>query len=92
MTNEQQAYTLADRGTYLAFTGKVALKVLNEGDKILLNPYGVIAVNPEKYPSANYTKAMAFIEWVTGPEGQKIIKEYGKDKFGQPLFYPMVIK
>lgn len=92
MTNEQQGYTLADRGTYLAFTGKITLKVLSEGDKLLLNPYGVIAVNPAKYPQANYAKAKAFIEWVTGPEGQKIIKEYGKDKFGQPLFYPLVIK
>ena len=92
MANEKRAYTLADRGTYLAYTSKVNLKVLNEGDAILYNPYGVIAVNPEKFPNVNYKKAMEFIEWITSPEGQKIIKEFGVDKFGQPLFFPLVYK
>ena len=92
MTNDKQAYTMSDRGTYLAFTEKVDLKVLFEGDPILYNPYGIIAVNPAKYPHVNYLDAMALIGWVTSPEGQAIIKEYGKDKFGTPLFYPMVIK
>ena len=92
IANDKQAYTMSDRGTYLAFSGKVDLKVLNEGDPILYNPYGIIAVNPAKFPHTNYTKAMALIGWVTSPEGQKIIKEFGKDKFGIPLFFPMVIK
>lgn len=92
MANDQQAYTMADRGTYLAFTEKIDLEVLNEGDPLLYNPYGIIAVNPAKFPHVNYLHAMAFIAWVTSPEGQGIIKEFGKDKFGQPLFYPMVIK
>lgn len=92
MANDKQAYTLSDRGTYLAFTEKMDLKVLFQGDPILYNPYGVIAVNPVKFPHVNYLKAMAFIGWVTSQEGQAIIKEFGKDQFGEPLFYPMVIK
>jgi tungstate transport system substrate-binding protein len=92
IANDKQAYTMSDRGTYLAFTEKIDLKILSEGDPILYNPYGIIAVNPAKFPHVNYTKAMAFIGWVTSPEGQKIIKEFGKEKFGQPLFYPMVIE
>ena len=92
MANDKQAYTMADRGTYLAYSDKIESKVLFEGDPMLYNPYGIIAVNPAKYPQVKYTLAMALIGWVTSPEGQKIIKEFGIDKFGQPLFYPMVIK
>lgn len=92
MANDQQAYTLADRGTYLAFTDKIDLHVVSEGDPLLYNPYGIIAVNPAKYPHVDYLHAMALIAWVTSPQGQAIIKEFGKDTFGQPLFYPMVIK
>ncbi len=92
IANDKQAYTLADRGTYLAFSEKIDLKIVSEGDPALYNPYGIIAVNPAKYPHVNYLKAMALIGWVTSPQGQSIIKEFGKDTFGIPLFYPMVIK
>jgi tungstate transport system substrate-binding protein len=92
IANDKQAYTMADRGTYLAFSEKISLKVLSEGDPILFNPYGIIAVNPAKFPDANYLKAMALIGWVTSPEGQAIIKEFGKDKFEIPLFYPTAVK
>lgn len=92
IANDKQAYTMSDRGTYLAYTEKIDSKVLFEGDPILYNPYGIIAVNPAKYPHVNYVYAMALIGWITSPEGQGIIKEFGKDKFGIPLFYPMVIK
>ena len=92
MASEKQAYTLADRGTYLAYKEKIESALLFEGDPILYNPYGIIAVNPAKYPQVKYTLAMAFIGWVTSPEGQKIIKEFGVEQFGQPLFYPLVIK
>ena len=77
MSNDKQAYTLADRGTYLAFSEKINLKVLLEGDPILYNPYGIIAVNPAKFSHVNYTMAMALIGWVTSPQGQHIIKEFG---------------
>ena len=94
MADEKRAYTLTDRGTYLAFAGgkKISLPVLFEGDPILFNPYGIIAVNPAKYPHVNYVKAIALIGWVTSQEGQKIIKGFGRDKFGQPLFRPMAIE
>ena len=92
MANDKQAYTLSDRGTYLAFTKKTSLTVVSQGDPALYNPYGIIAVNPAKFPNANYVKAMALIGWVTSPEGQAIIREFGKETFGEPLFYPLAIQ
>jgi len=93
MADEKLAYTMADRGTYLAFFEgkKINLPFLFEGDPILFNPYGIIAVNPAKYPHVDYIKAMALIGWVTSQHGQKIIKDFGKDKFGQPLFIPVAV-
>lgn len=92
IANEKQAYTLADRGTSLAFNRKISLKVLGEGDSALYNPYGIIATNPEKYPHVNYIKAMALIGWITSQQGQKIIRDFGKERYGQPLFCPLAIK
>ena len=92
LANDKQAYTMADRGTYLAFSGKISLKVLSEGDPILFNPYGIIAVNPAKFPHVNYLNAMALIGWVTSVDGQAIIREFGKDTFGMPLFIPTAIE
>jgi tungstate transport system substrate-binding protein len=94
--NEQNAYTLADRGTYLAMSEKLPnLEILVGGqnlaeneDKVLLNPYGVMAVNPDKWPNVNYDLAMKFVTWLVSPETQKIVAGFGADKFGQPLFYP----
>ena len=91
IANEKMAYTLADRGTYLSFSKKIDLMVLCEGDNDLFNPYGIMAVNPAKVPSANYVLSMAYIGWVTSQEGQKIIREFGVKKFGQPLFIPQAI-
>lgn len=91
--NEKQAYTLTDRGTYIKWKDKpgFTLEILVEGplrggDPRLMNPYGIIAVNPEKYPNVNYRLAKAYIDFITSPEGQKIIREY-KVK-GEQLFYP----
>ncbi|NIS59155.1 MAG: solute-binding protein [Proteobacteria bacterium] len=91
IANEKLAYTLADRGTYAAYKQKVSLEVLCERDPDLFNPYGIIAVNPARHPHVNYVLAMAYIGWVTSPEGQKIIREFGKEKFEQPLFIPVAI-
>jgi tungstate transport system substrate-binding protein len=89
MADEQLAYTMSDRGTYLARTLEgIELEILAEGDPILFNPYGVIAVNPEQHPSVNYDLAMSFIDWLTSVEAQAAIGEFGKDKFVLPLFYP----
>jgi len=88
MANEQNGYTLSDRGTYLARTLEgTDLQILLEGDPILFNPYGVIAINPEKYDTANYELAMEFINWLTSvPTQQKIIDF--KHPSGQSLFVP----
>lgn len=91
IANEKKAYALADRGTYLAYSDKVDLTLLCEGDKDLFNPYGIMAVSPAKFPHANYILAMAYIGWVTSQDGQKIIREFGVEKFGQPLFIPQAI-
>jgi tungstate transport system substrate-binding protein len=86
MAYEKKAYTLSDRGTYLAYQGKIDLVVLFQGDKALFNPYGVIAVNPKRYPSVNYALAEKFINYVTGPVGQKVIAGYKRN--GKQLFFP----
>ena len=56
-------------------------------DKVLLNPYGVMAVNPDKYPTVNFDLAMKFVNWIISPDTQTTIGKYGVDKYGQPLFY-----
>ncbi len=86
LTGEKQGYTLSDRATYATYKAKTGLEIMVEGAKELLNPYGVIAVNPKRYPSVNYDGAMAFIDWLTSAEGQKAIAEF-KPK-GAQLFFP----
>ena len=94
IADEKQAYTMSDRGTYLSMQNSLELVILVEGDDILFNPYGVIAVNPERHKDIdiNYEGAQAFADFITGEKGQAIIKEFGMEKYGQPLFYPDVIK
>jgi tungstate transport system substrate-binding protein len=94
--NEQGAYTLSDRGTYLSMKNILPnLAIVLGGntlaenkDKSLLNPYGVMAVNPDKHPGVKYDLAMQFIQWLNSVETQEKIGNYGKDTFGQSLFYP----
>lgn len=88
MADEMKGYTLIDRGTYLALKDKYKLAIMVEKDKPLLNPYGVIAVNPAKFPKVDYEGATKFINWITSEKTQKMIGEFGKDKFGQALFIP----
>ena len=89
MADEQQAYTLSDRATYLARTKNgLKLEVLVEKDKSLLNPYGVIAVNPDKGPQINTDLATKFIDWIISVPVQEKISEFGKADFGQSLFVP----
>ena len=89
MAHEQEAYILADRGTYLAYMGDIDLKVLTEGDEILHNPYGIIPVNPELHPHVNYQMAMALLGFITSPEGQSIINEFLVE--GEQLFHSSAI-
>jgi tungstate transport system substrate-binding protein len=89
MAHDKMAYTLADRGTYVAYTSKIDSIVISEGDLMLHNPYGVIAVNPARHPQVNYIKAMAFIGWLTSPGCQQLISNFKQQ--GEVLFYPDAI-
>lgn len=94
--NEKGAYTLSDRATWLAMRAKLPNLVIAVGgnaiaenpDKSLYNPYGVMAVNPDKFPGVNYEMAMNFVKWITSPETQRMIGDFGREQYGQPLFYP----
>ncbi len=88
IASEKQAYTLTDRATYLANKDNLDLEIIVEGNKTLLNVYHVITVNTEKWPNANYEGALAFSNFLIDPEIQKMIAEFGVDKYGQPLFFP----
>ena len=92
MANEKEAYCLTDRGTWLKQSmdseNEYTLEIICEGGKELMNQYGVIAVNPEKYPEVNNEAANAFIEWITSDKVQKLIAEYGVEEYGQALFTP----
>ncbi|MGR9116186.1 MAG: substrate-binding domain-containing protein [Gammaproteobacteria bacterium] len=90
IADEKQAYTLTDRGTYIAYQEKIELEILFEGDEALFNPYHVIAVNPQRYPEVKYNLAKKYIEFVTSAEGQSIIA--GFKKAGQQLFYPDAVR
>lgn len=99
---ERQAYTLSDRATFLAMKKAMkdklpGLAVLMGGasladnkDKSLLNPYGVLAVNPQTHPGVNAALADQFVAWIVSPATQQLIGAFGVDQFGQPLFYPNV--
>jgi tungstate transport system substrate-binding protein len=89
VANEKRAYTLTDRGTWLATKDKDKLDmvVVLEGDPVLFNQYGVMAVNPEKHKNVKNKEALVFINWLISPEGQDAIKSF-KDKHGNALFVP----
>lgn len=94
--NEKGAYTLTDRATWLAQQSKLpsltvligGAKINQNADKDLYNPYGVMAVNPDKFPNTKFDLATNFVRWITSADTQKMIANYGIDKFGSSLFYP----
>lgn len=87
--NEKEAYTVMDRATFLTLKDKIKLAVLVEKDEALLNFMSLIPVNPQKFPRVNNAEAVRFVRWLTSPEkGQKIIRDFGKNKYGSPLFFP----
>jgi tungstate transport system substrate-binding protein len=86
MAGEMRAYTLTDRGTYISYREKIGLPILMQGDTRMYNPYGVIAVNPQKYPDVNYKGAAALIKWITSAEGQALIGSFKVG--GEQLFTP----
>jgi tungstate transport system substrate-binding protein len=86
MASSKQAYTLADRGTYISFRRHTQLELLVAGDPRINNPYGIIAVNPKRHPGVNYTGAQALINWITSAEGQQRIAQFKLN--GEQLFFP----
>ena len=87
IANQKLGYTLTDRATFLAQQKNLKLVIVSEGDKDLLNIYHVMQVNPGKFARVNGAGGKAFVDYMVSPETQKIIGEFGKDKYGQPLFY-----
>lgn len=87
--DEKKAYTVIDRATFLALQKEIKLVILMEGDEAMLNYISLIPVNPEKFSRVNYKDTMTFVKWLTDPQkGQLIIRDFGKDKYGSPLFFP----
>jgi tungstate transport system substrate-binding protein len=89
MAGELEGYTLADRGTWLASMDKSPLTILLEDDELLYNPYGIIAVSPQRHPDINHTGAQALIDWMTSKAGQEAIGDFRI--VGQQLFIPSAL-
>jgi tungstate transport system substrate-binding protein len=92
IANERNAYTITDRGTWLALGKRVSLPILIEGDKALLNIYSVMEVNPANGPRINTVGGKAFADFMIAPQTQSVIKSFGVEKFGQSLFVPVADK
>jgi tungstate transport system substrate-binding protein len=89
IANDRRAYTIADRGTWLAFQKRISLPILVEKDKPLLNIYSVMEINSANGPRVNVAGGKAFADFMVAPETQAVIKTFGVDKYGQPLFVPI---
>jgi len=92
IANERDAYTITDRGTLLALGKRVNLPILIEGDRLLLNIYSVMEVNPANGPRVNAAGGKAFADFMVAPQAQNVIKSFGVEKFGQSLFVPVAGK
>jgi tungstate transport system substrate-binding protein len=92
IANDRRAYTITDRGTWLAFQKRISLPILVEKDKPLLNIYSVMEINPANGPRVNVAGGKAFADFMVAPETQVLIRTFGVDKFGQPLFVPIAGK
>lgn len=92
IANDRRAYTITDRGTYLAFQKRIDLPILVQKDRPLLNIYSVMEVNPANGPRVNVAGGKAFAEFLLAPETQAAIKTFGIDRYGQPLFVPIAGK
>ena len=88
MSSEKQAYTLSDMGTFLAYKGKIDLVPMVDSGAILLNVYSAIAVSPGKNPETNIDLANKLISFLTSPEIQELIGNYGVKEYGMQLFIP----
>ena len=88
IASEKRAYTLTDRGTFLAQRHHLDVTILCEGDSLLRNPYVVIVVSAKKHPGVNHLSARRFLEFLMSPKVQRIIGTFGVEQYGQPLFFP----
>ncbi len=90
IADQRLAYTIADRATYLSFTSRIQLQIMVERDPLLLNVYHVMPVNPAKFPNVpiNSAAGQAFADFMVAAETQKLIGDFGKDKYGEALFVP----
>jgi tungstate transport system substrate-binding protein len=86
VASEKGGYTLTDRGTFLSLKKNLDLEVMVEGDAALLNVYSVLRVNPERFPKVNGQGGKAFADYLVSPQAQAIIRDFGTDRFGEPLF------
>nr|MBF0685712.1 tungsten ABC transporter substrate-binding protein [Pseudomonas sp.] len=86
IASSENAYVLADRGTWLNFKNRGELAILVEGDEALFNQYGVIVVNPEKHPHVKAAEAQKFVDWIISDDGQNVIASYKMG--GEQLFFP----
>lgn len=87
VAQQKSGYTLTDRATYLAQKQNLKLVIMVQGEKSLLNIYHVMQVSPDKFPKVNSAGGKAFVDFIVGSNAQKIIADFGKDKYGEPLFY-----
>lgn len=92
IADDRRAYTIADRGTMLAFARRIALDPMVEGDRPLLNIYSVMEVNPANGPRVNAAGGKAFADFILSPPTQEVIRTFGVDRYGQPLFVPIAGK
>ena len=92
IAQERSAYTITDRGTYLALQRRVTLPILIAGDRTLLNVYSILEVNPANGPRVNAAGGKAFADFMVSPQAQSLIKSFGIEKFGQPLFVAVADK
>jgi len=89
IADDRRAYILADRATFLAFRKRLALAIMVEGDRPLLNVYSVLEVDPANGPRVNAAGGRAFAEFIVSPAVQRVIEAFGVDTYGRPLFVPL---
>jgi tungstate transport system substrate-binding protein len=88
VANQQGAYTISDRGTYLALRDDIDLEIIYESDPVLLNVYHVVQVNPDKFDNINSKGAAAVIDYLLSDQAQQLIATFGVEQYGEPLFIP----
>jgi tungstate transport system substrate-binding protein len=88
VASEKGAYTLTDRGTFLALQKRLSLQIVFERARPLLNIYHVMEVNPARFPRINHAGGKAFADFVVSADAQRVVETFGVEKFGQPLFFP----